>query len=80
MSTIKATVSMLETLPEDARLKVFYYTRDLLHSIRPANPYLPVGTDQVLSELEESRKQIEEGKGLSMKSALQEMGQKHGFI
>ncbi len=80
MSTIEATVSMLETLPEDARLKVFYYTRTLFHSERPANPYLPVGADQVLADLEESRKQIAAGEGLPMEIALEEMGKKHGFI
>ena len=38
MSTLDATVSMLEAMPEDARLKVMEFTQNLFTSRKPANP------------------------------------------
>ncbi len=49
-------------------------------SRKPANPLTPLTMDKILSALEESRKQIDEGKGLNMKDALNEMGRNHGFL
>ena len=43
-------------------------------------PFSSVGTDRILSDLEESREQISKGQGLDMTSALDELGKKHGFI
>jgi|GEM_PF-614411 len=80
MSTIEATLSMLETMPEEARVLVFNYTKALFTSEKPANPFTPVTTRQILSDLEESRTEIAEGKGMDMKEALNEMGRRHGFI
>ena len=73
MGTIEATVSMLETMPEEARLLVFNYTQELFSAQRPANPFTPISTDKLLS-------QIEAGEGKNMKEALKEMGKQHGFI
>ncbi len=80
MSTLDATVSMLEAMPEDARIKVLEFTRQLFTSRKPANPFVPVGAQQVLSDLAESRRQTAEGKGLDMEDALNRMGKQHGFI
>ena len=80
MSTLDATVSMLEAMPEDARLKVFKFTQQLFTSEKPANPFILVGTKQILSDLAESREQIANGEGLDMRDALNEMGMKHGFV
>ena len=80
MGTIEATVSMLETMPEEARLLVFNYTQELFSAQRPANLFTPISTDKLLSDLEESRRQIEAGEGKNMKEVLKEMGKQHGFI
>ena len=80
MSTLDATVSMLEAMPEDARFKVFEYTQQLFTSRKPANPFVPVSTKQVLSDLAESRHQIDDGKGLDMADALNELGKQHEFL
>lgn len=80
MGTIEATVSMLETMPEEARILVYNYTQELFSSRRPASPFMAVGTEQVLSDLEESRRQIADGKGMRMDEALKELGKRHGFI
>ena len=80
MSTLDATVSMLESMPEDARVKVFEFTQQLFTSKKPANPFVPVNTKKVFSDLAESRQQIAEGNGIDMQSALDELGKKHGFL
>lgn len=80
MSTLEATVSMLQAMPEDARRKAFEYTRELFTRPKPANPFVPLTADRVLSDLEASRAQIEDGQGVEMDKALEEMGKRHGFI
>jgi len=80
MSTLDATVSMLEAMPEDARIKVLEFTQQLFTSRKPANPFVPVSQEQVLSDLTESRRQITDGKGLDMENALNRLGKQHGFI
>ena len=57
MSTLDATVSMLEAMPEDARIKVMEFTQKLFTSRKPANPFVPVSQEQILSDLAESRQQ-----------------------
>ena len=74
MSTLKATVSMLEAMPEDARIKIREFTQQLFTSRKPANPFVPVSQEQVLSDLAESRQQIAVGQGLNMEEALNKMG------
>lgn len=80
MSTLDATVSMLEAMPEDARIKVMEFTQKLFTSRKPANPFVPVSQEQILSDLAESRQQISAGQGLNMEDALKRMGKQHGFI
>ena len=80
MSTLDATVSMLEAMPEDARIKVMEFTQKLFTSRKPANPCVPVSQEQILSDLAESRQQISAGQGLNMEDALKRMGKQHGFI
>ena len=80
MSTLDATVSMLEAMPEDARIKVMKFTQELFTSRKPANPFVPVSERQVLSDLAESRQQIANGQGLTMEDALDKIGKQHGFV
>ena len=71
---------MLEAMPEDARIKVLEFTQQLFTEEKPANPFVPVSKNQILTDLEISRGQISEGSGLSMQDALTNMGKRHGFI
>jgi ABC-type antimicrobial peptide transport system ATPase subunit len=80
MSTLDATISMLEAMPEDARIKVMEFTQKLFTSRKPANPFVPVSQEQILSDLAESRQQISDSKGLDMEDILKRMGKQHGFI
>ena len=80
MSTLEQTVSMLETMPEEARLLVFHYTQNLFTTYKPASPFRALTTEDVLDDLETSRTQIANGEGMDMKDALNKMGRRHGFI
>ena len=80
MSTLEATVSMLEAMPEEARILVLQYTQKLFSSPRPANPFIPMSENDILSVLAESRQEIEGGKGINMDTALDTLGKKYGFV
>ncbi|MCD8012507.1 MAG: hypothetical protein LUG99_04940 [Lachnospiraceae bacterium] len=80
MSTIEATMSMMEVMPEDARIKVMEYAQKLFTSRKPANPFISLTTEQILSDLDEAHQQIEEGKGVPADTAMTQMGRRHGFI
>ena len=80
MSTLEATVSMLETMPEDARILVMEYTQKLFSSPRPANPFVPLTTEQILADLAESRSQFAAGQGMNMEQALNSMGEEYDLL
>lgn len=80
MSTLDATVSILEAMLKDARIKVLEFTQQLFTSRKPTNPFIPISQEQVLCDLAESRRQIADGAGLDMKDTLNRMGKQHGFI
>lgn len=80
MSTLDATVSMLEAMPEDARIKVMEFTQRLFTSRTPANPFIPLNQEHILFDLAESHRQISGDKGLDMEEALKKMGKQHEFI
>ena len=80
MSTLEATVSMLEAMPEEARIKVYQYARSVFSSDRPANPFTPVSKESVLADLNTSSQEFERGEGMNAKNAIQEMRRQHGFV
>ena len=80
MSSMEATISMLEVMPEEARLKVLEFTKKLFTSERPANPHTPLTATQILGDLEESQNQIARGEGLDMETALENLGRKYGYL
>lgn len=80
MSALDATVAMLEAMPEDARIIVMRFTQELFTSKKTANPFVPIGEKDVLSDLAESRRQIACGQGLDLKDALDRIGEQRGFV
>ena len=80
MSTLEATVSMLEAMPEEARIKVYEYARSMFSSDRPANPFTPVTKEKILSDLNASSQEFMNGEGLDAKDAIREMRRQHGFV
>ncbi len=75
-----ATISILSVLPEEARLKVLDFARELVRIEQPANPHRPLSSARILSDLEESRAQIARGEGLDLEEALDDLGRRHGFL
>ena len=71
MSTLEATLSMLETMPEEARRKVYEYTKTLYATPCSANPYTPMTEDQILADLTHASIEFDEGKGLDAKDTIQ---------
>ncbi len=80
MSTLEATISMLEMMPEESRQMVFEYTQELFSSSQTANPFVPVSKEQILKDLELSRQQVSQGKVRNMAVALEDLRRRHGFI
>ena len=80
MSTLEATISMLEMMPEESRQMVFEYTQELFSSSQIANPFVPVSKEQILKDLELSRQQVSQGKVRNMAVALEDLRRCHGFI
>ena len=80
MSTLEATVSMLEAMPEEARIKVYQYARSMFSSDRPSNPFTPVTKEKVLADLKASSQEFDNGQGMDAKDAVQEMRRQRGFI
>lgn len=80
MTDISATVSMLETMPEEARKKVLSYTKQLFYSYRPENPYTPVSTEKILKDIDASTEEFSMGLGKDAREAIEEMRRRHGFV
>lgn len=80
MNTLEATISMPEAMPEDARIKIMKFTQKLFTFRKPANPFVPISQEQILSDLAESCRQLSDGKRPDMEDALNKTGKQHGFI
>lgn len=80
MSTLDATISMLETMPEEARIRVYEYTKGLFLCRRPESPFTSITEEMVLADLEVSTEEFEDGKGKDAKSTILEMRRQHGFV
>lgn len=61
MSTLEATVSMLEVLPEADLIRIQNFARNLLLSQDSSYPFQPLTKAQIIAQLDESRSQYEAG-------------------
>ena len=75
MSTLEATISMLESMPTQDQLKVYEFTKKLLSS-----PFTPVTKNNVLNDLANSESEFENGQGVDAIDAIFKMRQEHDFI
>ena len=80
MSAIDSTISIMKRMSEENCEKVLDYVKFLYISDTIQNPYEPLSSDEILAKLALSRKQIADGKGISMEKALKKIGTEHGFI
>ena len=80
MSTIAATISIMEELPEETRRQILQFATYQLYASKPVNPETTHSDDELLSVLNHSDKQYHDGKAKNMKSAIMEARRQHGFI
>ena len=80
MSAMEATMSMMETMPEEAQLQIFEFARNIFTSIRPANPFTPVTKEDIIRDLAESSAEFDAGLGMNARDAIQAMRKQHGFV
>ncbi|MBQ7448114.1 MAG: hypothetical protein IJV59_09255 [Eubacterium sp.] len=72
MSTLEATISMLEQLPEPELVVVFQTTKALLENHKKS-PFKPLTKEQVMSDLAISRKQFENGQYSAMSDIIESL-------
>ena len=76
MSTLEATVSMLEMLPESELTTVRNF---IVQNIIKNNPFQKLTEEQLIDDLETSRIQYEAGQYSDMSEAIQEIGERYGL-
>jgi EAL domain-containing protein (putative c-di-GMP-specific phosphodiesterase class I) len=76
---MEATISMMEVLPEDDLVQIRNFTTMLYEKRKVNNPFAPLTEETLMSDLKTSRTQIEQGKSLNMKTALEQLGAKYGI-
>lgn len=79
MSTIAATVSIMEELPESSRQQILVFAQEQYKKAEPHNPFAPLTKEKVLSDINLSEKQIDEGKGIDATEAVMALRKKYGF-
>lgn len=80
MSTIDATVSVMEELPEETRKQVLVFATYKLNASKPTNPATTHSDEKLISILDHSDQQYHDGKAVNMKSAIMEARRQHGYI
>ena len=77
MSTLEATVSMLEQLPERDLLKIQAFVR--LFFPETSNPFDPLTEEEIYAQLERSRKHAEERKRKDARQVSSKVRAKRGL-
>ncbi len=80
MSTIEQTVSMMQAMTEESRVKVLDYVRLIYTVDATPNPYSPLSADEILSELSVGCNQNDSGMGIPFDEAMREIGSENGYI
>ena len=76
MSILEANLELLSTIPEERQKEIQSYLK--VNFCRD-NPYKPLGREEILSELAESRECYDRGEGEDFDKALDEIGVKYGL-
>ena len=76
MSTLEANLALLSTIPEERQKEIQKY---LLMNFCGGSPYKPLGENEILSELAESRRCYENGEGEDFDSAIDEIGERYSL-
>ncbi len=78
MSTIEATVSMLQHMSEPEQNKVLMFTRDLFSS-QTSNPFKPLSEKEFLASIDVSLKQADTGNVQDAEAAIDEISTELGI-
>lgn len=79
MSTLEATVSMLETLPEDELKTIYEVTRRFFVNRTSANPFQPLSEEQIVAELDIAREHAKQGMYSDAKDVSRELRAQYGL-
>lgn len=79
MSTLEATVSMLQALPESELLTIHDMARRFYMKQAIQNPLEPMTEQQMLDKLAASRKHAEEGRVMDADVAISKIKEKYGL-
>ncbi|MCD7889014.1 MAG: hypothetical protein LUG23_03705 [Oscillospiraceae bacterium] len=80
MSTIEQTVSMMQAMSEESRVKVLDYVKLIYTVDATPNPYIPLSSDEILAELAVGREQNDSGMGIPFDEAMREIGVENGYV
>lgn len=79
MSTLEATVSMLETLPEDELNTIYEVTKRFFVNSANNNPFQPKTEDEIIAELDIAREHANNGLVSDAKLVSKELRAKYGL-
>lgn len=79
MSTLEATVSMLETLPEEELNAIYEVTKRIFVNRSVNNPFQPKTEDEIIRELDIAREHVEEGMFFEAEEVSEELRRKYGL-
>ncbi|MCQ2558053.1 MAG: hypothetical protein MJ135_02930 [Oscillospiraceae bacterium] len=79
MSTLEATVSMLEVLSEADLLRIQTFAKCLFMSQGHENPFQPLTKGQIIAQLDESAKEYAHGQFKDADAFADEMMEKYGL-
>lgn len=77
MSVAEATKSMIDLLPESDVQVIYAVIKNIFY--KETTPFKPLTRNQILSDLETSRKQVENGETSDFDSAIDRLEEKYGF-
>ena len=76
MSTLEANLALLLAIPEECQEEIQSY---LLTNFCTDNPYKPLSSSEILTELAESRGCYQDGEGEDLGEVLDDIGDKYGL-
>lgn len=79
MSTLEATISMLQTLPESELLTIYDLTRRFFIKQNKGTEFETMTEDQFLEKLDMARMHADEGKVMDVDGAISKLRTKYGL-
>ena len=80
MSTIDATISMMQGMTEASQMKVLDYVKLVYREETAPGPFEPLSAEEILDKLAIGRAQNQAGEGIPFDEAMRRIGRENGFI